>query len=195
MVSNLLIRLAQALDEAQIPYMLIGGQAVLLYGEPRLTRDVDITVGLPPREVERVMEVIHRVDLRLLVQNPRDFVQKTWVLPTLDEETGLRVDFIFSWTPYEQEALGRAREVKIKGYPVRFASPEDVIIHKVIAGRPRDLEDVRTILRKQTLDLAYIRKWLHRFSTSLGTDFFGRFEEVLQSVEGGHPHDPRPPVH
>jgi len=41
-MSNLLVNLAKALDEAGIPYMLIGGQAVLIYGEPRLTRDIDV---------------------------------------------------------------------------------------------------------------------------------------------------------
>ena len=46
MPKNLLTRLAHALDEKKIPYMIIGGQAMLLYGEPRLTRDVDVTVGL-----------------------------------------------------------------------------------------------------------------------------------------------------
>ena len=185
MSQNLLTRLARALDEARIPYMIIGGQAVLLYGEPRLTRDVDVTVGLTSHDVHQVLQVVHRVALRLLVQDVENFVQRTWVLPALDEETGLRVDFVFSWTPYEQEALKRAREVTVEGYPVRFASPEDVIIHKVLAGRPRDLEDVRSILRKQTLDIDYIRNWLRQFEATLETDYTARFEDVLRSAEGG----------
>lgn len=46
MFQALLQQIARGLDSRGIPYMLIGGQAVLLYGEPRLTRDVDVT--LPP---------------------------------------------------------------------------------------------------------------------------------------------------
>jgi len=185
MSQNLLTRLARALDEAHIPYMLIGGQALLLYGEPRLTRDVDVTVGLTPHDVKQVLQVARQMALRLLVQDAEDFAQKTWVLPALDETTGLRVDFIFSWTPYEQQALERAREVTVGGYPVRFASPEDVVIHKMLAGRPRDLEDVRSILRKQSLDLNYIRQWLRAFADTLSADYLDRFEAVLQSVTGG----------
>lgn len=46
MFTELLERLAHVLDEARLPYMIIGGQAVLFYGEPRLTRDIDITLGV-----------------------------------------------------------------------------------------------------------------------------------------------------
>ncbi len=184
MSKNLLTRLARALDESAISYMIIGGQAVLLYGEPRLTRDVDITLGVTPDALEKVLDVVERVGLSVLVQAVEDFVDRTWVLPALDEETGLRVDFIFSWTPYEQGALRRAREVDVEGYPVKFASPEDVVIHKVLAGRARDTEDVRSILRKQAMDLNYVRSWLEQFDATLGGDNIGRFEAALHDVGG-----------
>ncbi len=48
MFEELLKKIGLALDENAIPYMVIGGQAVLLYGEPRLTRDIDITLGVKP---------------------------------------------------------------------------------------------------------------------------------------------------
>lgn len=181
-MSNLLATLARALDEAGIPYMIIGGQAVLVYGEPRLTRDVDVTLGLTPEGLSQVLELVSKLDLKILVEDPRAFVRKTWVLPTLHPSTGLRVDFVFSWTPYEQEALRRTRVFKIQGYPVRYASPEDVVIHKILAGRPRDLEDVKSILRKQQLDLAYVRKWLDAFEQTLSQPFRRTFEEIVAEI-------------
>jgi uncharacterized NAD-dependent epimerase/dehydratase family protein len=45
---RLLKKIAASLDKNRIPYMVIGGQAVLLYGEPRLTKDVDIILGVGP---------------------------------------------------------------------------------------------------------------------------------------------------
>ncbi len=42
MITALIKRIAQYLDENKVPYMIIGGQAVLLYGTPRLTRDIDL---------------------------------------------------------------------------------------------------------------------------------------------------------
>jgi hypothetical protein len=51
----------------------------------------------------------------------------------------MRVDLIFSLTDYEREAMSRSHTVRIGDTDVRFAAPEDVIIGKVFAGRPRDL--------------------------------------------------------
>ena len=182
MSETLLVRLAKALDDASVPYMIIGGQAVLLYGEPRLTRDIDVTVGLTPADVQRVLRVVQRLGLRPLVEDVEDFVSRTWVLPALDENTGLRVDFVFSWTSYEREAIKRARTILVESYSVRFASPEDVVIHKILAGRARDLEDVRSILRKQRVDVSYIRQWLHEFDAALDGQFVTRFDEILDSL-------------
>jgi len=89
MPKNLLTRLAHALDEKKIPYMIIGGQAMLLYGEPRLTRDVDVTVGLTPEDLERIiLAAVEQIDLHPLVPDVKSFVQRTWVLPTLGAKPG-----------------------------------------------------------------------------------------------------------
>ena len=50
MIQKLIKEIAESLDEERIPYMIIGGQAVLIYGRPRLTRDIDITLGIDPDE-------------------------------------------------------------------------------------------------------------------------------------------------
>jgi hypothetical protein len=75
-------------------------------------------------------------------------VEKNMVLPTLDKESGIRVDFIFSFSPYGRQAIERGKDIKLVRTTVRFASLEDLVIHKVIAGRARDLEDIRSILVK-----------------------------------------------
>jgi len=74
-----------------------------------------------------------------------------------------------------------SRPVELSGGQVRFASLEDVIIHKLIAGRPRDMEDVKGMLIKNPgADLDYIRSWLQDFAVSLGEPFKERFERVLE---------------
>ncbi|MBN1625037.1 MAG: nucleotidyl transferase AbiEii/AbiGii toxin family protein [Deltaproteobacteria bacterium] len=167
MFDDILARIAIELKKADLPYMIIGGQAVLLYGTPRMTKDIDITLGVDIGFLEDILPSLDAMDLKIIPEDYKTFAEKTYVLPTKDETSGIRVDFIFSFTPYERQAISNSRAVLLKGTNVMFASAEDVIIHKIFAGRPRDLEDVRSILLKTPeLDREYIRKWLSEFEKS-----------------------------
>lgn len=163
--------------------MVIGGQAVLLYGEPRLTRDIDITLGINVDQLDKLLGITSTLKLKVLVGNEQDFVQRTMVLPAMEEESGIRVDFIFSFSPYEKQAIERARDVKLGRTSVRFGSLEDVVIHKVIAGRPRDIEDVRSMLMKNpNYDSDYIEKWLKEFDLSLGENLLALFGGIPTEI-------------
>jgi predicted nucleotidyltransferase len=184
MFEKLLIKIGTALDKKAIPYMIIGGQAVLLYGEPRLTRDIDVTLGVDVDSLPKIMKITEGLNLKPLPSKIQDFVKKTMVFPAKDDSTGIRIDFIFSFTSYEKKAIKRAREISIKKTMVKFASPEDVIIHKIFAGRARDLDDVESILLKNpSVDLPYIRKWLSEFDKSLSEkDLLKKFEETQRAA-------------
>ncbi len=168
MFERLLERLAQILEKAGIPYMVIGGQAVLLYGEPRLTREIDLTLALGPKEISKLTPLLIPLQLKVLVPRPDQFVEETLVLPCQNPDSGIRVDFIFSLSPYERQAMGRVRKVPMGKSEVHFASLEDVVIQKIVSGRLRDLEDVRMILlKKPPYDRAYVDKWLGDFEKAL----------------------------
>jgi predicted nucleotidyltransferase len=184
MFETILSRIGISLSKHNLPYMVIGGQAVLLYGEPRLTRDIDITLGVDVDHLGEVLAVVQELNLKPLPEEIESFVKETMVLPALDEQTGIRVDFIFSYTPYEKEAIKRARKIEILGQEVNIASPEDLIIHKIFAGRPRDREDVRTVMLKNPdIDLPYIREWLKKFDeSSEEKDFLKTFEGIVKEL-------------
>lgn len=162
MIERLIRKIALHLDKNKIPYMIIGGQAVLLYGTPRLTRDIDITLGVDTDKLFLIEKVCKRLDLLILPKDPENFARETKVLPTENKKLNIRVDFIFSFTLYEKQALKRTKKVLMNGYPVKFASCEDVIIHKMFAGRAVDEEDIKNILikHKNKVNLKYIKKWL-----------------------------------
>ncbi|HEV8383957.1 MAG TPA: nucleotidyl transferase AbiEii/AbiGii toxin family protein [Candidatus Acidoferrales bacterium] len=182
MFEALLSKLARGLDRRGIPYMLIGGQAVLLYGEPRLTRDVDVTLGVGPEKLSLILDLAKESGWKVLTDSPADFVAQTLVLPCLDSSSGIRIDLVFSFSAYERQAIERARPIQVEGTTVQYAAVEDVIIHKVVAGRPRDLEDVHSILLKNPqVDVAYIRRWLREFDAAQEEDLSTRFEEVWKA--------------
>jgi len=179
MFQRLLEQIARGLETRSIPYMIIGGQAVLLYGEPRLTRDIDITLGVGPEGWSDILELVKEQGWQILVQSPEEFVKQTMVLPCLAAEDAVRLDFLFSLSSYEQQALERVRRVQVGRTEVCYASLEDLIIHKIIAGRPRDLEDVRNVLLKNpNADQQYIRRWLKEFQTELGKPFVKSFDDL-----------------
>jgi hypothetical protein len=164
--------------------MVIGGQAVLLYGEPRLTKDIDITLGMGIEGLDRIKKIVLDLDLKSLIEDVDGFVRETMVFPVQDKKSGIRIDFIFSFSPYERQAIERANRIKVKNVHVQFASLEDVIIHKIIAKRARDIEDVRMILLKNPdYDKTYIEKWLEEFDKALDEDFRKLFRETAGSLK------------
>ncbi len=183
MIEELITKIAQCLDQDEIPYMIIGGQAVLLYGTPRLTRDIDITLGIDTDKYQLIEVVCRKSGLKILPENPEDFARETKVLPAEEPKLKIRVDFIFSFTPYEAQAIKRTKEIVMNDYPVKFASCEDVVIHKMVAARAVDVEDVRNILIKnnKTIDLEYIRRWLSDFGRlSEHEGILDKFESLLK---------------
>ncbi len=84
MFEELLAKIGEALTKRKIPYMIIGGQAVLLYGEPRLTRDIDIALGINIDRLSEIVEISKELNLEVLPENVEDFVKRTYVLLTKD---------------------------------------------------------------------------------------------------------------
>jgi hypothetical protein len=160
--------------------MVIGGQAVLLYGEPRMTLDIDITLGVDVDELARVLAAVQPARLEILPADVHEFTRKTRVLPLRDPSSGIRVDLIFSFSAYEQEAIRRAKAVQIGDTAVSYASLEDLIVHKMVAGRPRDIEDVRgVLLRNPVFDRTYVLKWLRGFDAVVGRSISSEFENLI----------------
>jgi hypothetical protein len=161
--------------------MVIRGQAVLLYGEPRLTRDIDIALGIGVNELNKIKKIVSIIGLKILVK--KEFVERNMVFPTIEEKSGIRVDFIFSFSPYERQAIERGIDIKLGRTLVRFASLEDVVIHKVIAGRARDMEDIKSILLKNPkYDSGEIIKWLKEFDDSLDENFLEVFRKIEKEI-------------
>jgi predicted nucleotidyltransferase len=180
---ELIEKVARNLESHKVPYMLIGGQAVLFYGEPRLTKDIDITLGLDTSSVQTVLSIVSELGLEVLVGDPVDFVVRTMVLPTFDPVTNLRIDFVFSNSSYEKEALKRAKIAKFGETSVKIASLEDLIIHKVIAQRPRDIEDIKGVmLKNKEFDRRYILRWFKRFDRELQTNYAQTFSDIEKQI-------------
>lgn len=183
MYKTLLKKIAVQLNKFDIPYMIIGGQAVLYYGEPRFTKDIDVTLGIGVDAIDKIILVITKLKLAIKVKNYKKFVEQTMVMPCIDKKSGIEVDFIFSLSDYEKKAIQKAKKIKIDNTIVNIASLEDVIVHKIIAGRPRDIEDIKTMLIKNPkFDIKYINRWLKEFDIALNKNYEKIFKEIVKQL-------------
>ncbi len=161
---------AAVLESLSIPYMLIGGLAVSLWGEPRATLDADLTVWVEPEDLASVVGVLSK-RLTARVSDPEAFVRRTRVLPMTSAQ-GVRVDLIFATLPWEKQAIRRARIMEVSGTAVRVASVEDLILMKAVSDRQKDSDDVRALCRRhgRTLDRDYLEPRLRELAEALGRD-------------------------
>src|SRR5262245_9446949 len=125
-LDDALITLTSWLNRQKIPYMVIGGFAVTVWGEPRFTRDLDVTISLPAERIKSFIELVS-AEFTVLVSDPFKFVSETRVLPITVQT--VPVDLVFAALPYEEEAIRRARPVNLTSGEVRICSPEDLILH------------------------------------------------------------------
>ena len=147
-------------------WYLFGAQAVTLFGVPRSSADVDITLKLEAESPDELVDALRVAGFTLRIDDP-DFVRRTRVLPFVHDPTRMPLDIVLAGSGLEDEFLDRARIVDVGGVEVPVISPEDLVIAKVLAGRPKDIEDVRGVLRARGLDLDA-----------------GRIERVLGLLEG-----------
>lgn len=171
---------SEFLRASNIPHVLIGGLAVSRWGEVRLTRDADLTVSVP---VEKSREVVRSLTERFesRASDPMEMAAKTRMV-LLVASNGIKVDVSLAVPGYEDEVIRRAKHLTMDdGRRIPVCSAEDLIIHKAVAGRSQDLNDMRGIIQRQgkKLDVNYIRHWLRFFAEALeNEDVLGRFERA-----------------
>jgi Nucleotidyl transferase of unknown function (DUF2204) len=162
-------------------WYLFGAQAVQIWGLPRLSADVDVTVALRG-EPAAFVQAMAAGGFELRVEGIEDFVKRTRVYPFVHRDTGIPVDIVLAGPGLEEEFLKRARPVDLGGVTVPVIDPEDLVVTKILAGRPKDIEDVRGILRErlEQLDIDRIRRLLDLLQRALGqSDLLPAFEREL----------------
>ncbi|MBI3333079.1 MAG: nucleotidyltransferase [Candidatus Omnitrophica bacterium] len=150
------------LRRRRIPYMVIGGLALSVWGRVRVTQDVDIAVALEEEAEADLVRALRRA--HFLPAAPRAMVgHKLLVCRYLKTAKGLpvEVDLFFVHGAYQRQAIRRAVTVRFGGQSLRIISPEDLILYKLLADRPMDRLDIQTILEEQRgrLDRRYLRRW------------------------------------
>ena len=168
-------------------WYLFGAQAVVAYGVPRSSADVDVTLELAPDAPERFVRDMEARGFTLRVDDP-EFVRQTRVLPFVHAATGMPLDVVLAGSGLEDEFLGRAKNTDIGGVGVPLIDVADLVIAKILAGRPKDIEDARGLwrLRGSSVDHRRVLRLLRLLEGALGqSDLVSDFEAITQKHKRG----------
>jgi predicted nucleotidyltransferase len=144
------------LDRLGIRWVVFGALAANLYrAETRFTQDLDLLLQDAGPGVAALEAALASSGWKV-----RRAIPDGSMLRARHAEHG-DVDLVVAETPYQREALTRAREeILADGTRLRALAVEDVVLHKLIAGRTRDLADVESILdAAPRMDEAYLEHW------------------------------------
>lgn len=183
---DLLAALAGAFDAIGAGWYLFGAQAALLYGVARFTADVDVTVHLRGKDPKALVEALSVAGFQMRVFGD-DFIERTRVLPALHTATGIPVDIVLAGPGIEELFLERAEAHDLEGVRVPVARAEDILVMKVLADRPKDIEDVVAILaaHPNNLDLGLVRSTLGLLEEALGqSDLLPVLERAIERASG-----------
>lgn len=143
--------------------MIVGAVAVGAWGRPRATADIDVTVLLD----EAGLEELGRAAQTLGLEIDHQWLQWNPLLQGLHVRmaaAGVVVDAMRPRDDHEATAIQRRRVLTVAGQRIWFASPEDLILMKLKAGRPRDFEDAVSVIvaQRDALDEGYMTDWASR---------------------------------
>ena len=172
---HLLIKIAEILGHLNIPYIVTGGMAVLIWGRPRFTADIDIVIELQPEKIDDLEKALLALGRAGYADKEamRQALERHGEFNFIDGETGVKVDFwIEKGAKFDLLRFKRKKAKIIKGQRVYFISPEDLILSKLEwyqkSQSTRHLEDIESILKisGKILDKKYLRQWAKRLKVS-----------------------------
>jgi hypothetical protein len=141
---------------------IIGGIAVLRWGEPRFTRDVDVSLLTGFGREDDFIAPLLAAGYRGRIVDSADFARRNRVL-LLAAPNGVPIDIALAALPFEEEMVDRASMFEFApGCGLQTCSAEDLLVLKLFAFRPRDLLDAETVTARQRgkLDWDYIHRRL-----------------------------------
>ena len=160
-----------ALEKCHVPYMVAGSVAAMLYGEPRMTNDMDVVVELSPDQVDALLSHFRSDDYYVPSADfVRAVVARTGIFNIIHVPSASKVDLIVRRrTDFAEGEFSRRRRLPFTAQSdASVATPEDVIVSKLIfhaqGGLDKHLTDVAGVLRVSAgqIDHQYLESWVAR---------------------------------
>ena len=183
-VAETLGALARVLDSRGLRWFVFGAQAIAVRGAPRTTQDVDVTVEIERSRLEELTGALAAAGFTHRYPEIADELRDRSAVVPLVHSSGMDVDLVLAGSGLESLALDRATRVEIAGVSAPVARATDLAVMKVLAGRGKDLDDLRSLLASGDLDRDEARDLLAQFERALGrSDLLPCLEAAIAEFE------------
>lgn len=152
---NDLASLWQLLKKTGIPYVVIGAHAINAWITPRFTADVDITVQAGPHEIGKLKQTLSDVGYLLDLEHGADQPSGPDFIRFSSKDSSVVLEVQIAKTAFQQQVIERA---VMNETGLAVATPEDLIVMKLIANRPKDKIDLIGLIQLKGLDWAYVEQ-------------------------------------
>lgn len=148
--------------------VIIGGIAASLLGIPRLTADLDAVLLLGVEDIPRLIREAAAEGITPRIPDCEAFARKNHVLLLRHTSGGTDIDISLGLLPFEVEMVARSQVHRIGPIALRLPTPEDLIVLKAVAHRPKDLQDIQGIAANHPeLDRGRVEHWVRQFADVL----------------------------
>lgn len=160
-----LLDLTSALNAAGVPWMIIGGIAVIARGVRRMTTDIDAAVRGDRIDVAALLKTLAKKRIVPRIDDAERFASESLVLLLRHQPTGVELDVTMAWTDFEHEAITASSIAAFGAVKAPMAQAEDLVVFKAIAGRPKDIDDATSLLELYPeMDRARLRERVSRLA-------------------------------
>lgn len=159
---ELLRAVVALLDEAGIPYMVVGSYASAFHGEPRMTQDIDVVIEPNGDSIKLLVDLVDRD--RFYLGDAEEAFRSQSMFNLIEPSSGWKVDFVVRRDrPFSKQEFDRRFLTKIAGVEVYVATAEDTMLAKLewgaASGSDRQMDDVIAIAGNQDVDREYLGRW------------------------------------
>jgi hypothetical protein len=154
------------------------GMAISVYAAPRATFDIDAIGDVKEESLDGFLMDLKEQGFSFNEANPVKAIAGMPFITLYYGRLRIPFDLFLARNEFQRSIIQRSRSLRDGGMELEVISPEDLILVKLLSGRPRDIEDIRQILTENSgvLDFNYLRRW----STELGQQVF--LEDEMESL-------------
>jgi predicted nucleotidyltransferase len=143
--------LLSALNAHSVKYVVVGGYAVGVHAQPRVTKDLDIFIEMSDTNASAMYAALAAFGAPLEEIVPEDFLKPTSILRIGVPPVAVDILQHIDGMTFAQAWISSAEYTVDDEVAARYISADDLIANKVASGRPQDLADVAAIRQAQAV--------------------------------------------